>query len=79
MLGKVGRKIQGEGLFGLVEKSYDQMREKGLSVLNEIGERAKQLGFDIEILGVHYGIASERLQQIYNSVDPKIYAKFFEF
>jgi len=55
-----------------VEKTYDKIRDEGLTILNKIVEKVKQLGFDTEILGVYCGISSERLMNIYKSIDPDI-------
>jgi nucleotide-binding universal stress UspA family protein len=55
-----------------VEKTYDKIRDEGLTILNDIAEKVKQLGFDTEILGVYCGISSERLVSVYKSIDPDI-------
>ena len=55
-----------------VEKTYDKIKDDGLTILNKIAEKAKQLSFETEILGVYCGISSERLVSIYKSIDPDI-------
>jgi nucleotide-binding universal stress UspA family protein len=49
-----------EVLVGL-EKRSGEIREKGMEILSRIAKKAKSLGFDVGVFGVHCGIAAERL------------------
>jgi hypothetical protein len=55
-----------------VEKSYENIKEEGMNILNRVSEKAKSLGFDVEVLGVYCGIASERVKYMDKSIKPDI-------
>lgn len=43
-----------------LEKKSGEIREKGVKTHKKLAESAKSLGFNVEILGVHCRIASEK-------------------
>ena len=54
------------------EKSFDKIKRKGLEVLNRIAKKAKEFGFKTEILGVHCGIAVERILKLEEQLNPDL-------
>ncbi len=54
------------------EKSFNKIKRRGLEVLNRIAKRAKELGFKTEILGVHCGIAIERILRLEEQLNPDL-------
>ncbi len=44
-----------------LENKYSSLKEKALKKLQSLAEELKRYGFETNIIGVHYGIAHERI------------------
>jgi nucleotide-binding universal stress UspA family protein len=55
-----------------LEKRYNDIKSKGTGILKEISAKAEKLGFKTEILGVHCGIAAERILKLEKQLNPDI-------
>jgi len=56
----------------LERKLYQRYREEGNKVLDESTRMLKATGFDVEVLGVHIGIAAERILKAEKEVQPDV-------
>ncbi len=55
-----------------LEGKCSEIREEGMKILKKLEEKAKSLGFNVEILGVHCGIVSERVLKLEKQLNPDI-------
>jgi len=55
-----------------LEKKYNEIKEKGTKVLRDLSNKIKELGFKVEVLGVHCGIAPERILKLEDELNPDI-------
>jgi nucleotide-binding universal stress UspA family protein len=60
------------------DKAFDRLKNKGLQILSKLAEKAKMCGFRTEILGVHYGIALERILKLEKQLNPDLILVGFE-
>ena len=60
------------------DKAFDRLKNKGLRILSKLAEKAKMCGFRTEILGVHYGIALERILKLEKQLNPDLILVGFE-
>ncbi len=54
------------------EKKFEELKERGLRMLNDIASEIEKVGFDVKVLGVQYGIAGERMRRIVNELNPDL-------
>ncbi len=55
-----------------LEKKFNKIREETLNILNNLAEKAKSYGFNVEMMDVHIGISSQRLAELYKRINPDI-------
>ncbi|ADB58851.1 universal stress protein [Archaeoglobus profundus] len=53
-----------------LEKKYSSLKEKALKKLQSLAEELKSYGFGTDIVGVHYGIAHERILRESERIKP---------
>ncbi len=53
-------------------KQYDKIKEDGQKILKNLASKIRDLGFGVNILGIHCGIISERLSKIEEQLKPDI-------
>ena len=60
------------------DKTFDRVKSRGLQILSKLAEKAKTCGFKTKILGVHYGIALERILKLEKQLNPDLILVGFE-
>ena len=53
-------------------KQYDKIKKDGQRILEDLAKKIKKLGFNVNILGIHCGIAFERILKIEKQLSPDI-------
>ena len=51
---------------------YDRLREEGKQIVERSAEQIRAAGLDVEIIGMHFGFAAERILKAEKEVNPDV-------